>query len=365
MRPPTLMGPIGPEVQLEASAQRAGIRRFIARQKASRLGKWLFGVLVLSGVVVVVVNAGEIGRFTALLRQTRPIWLLAAVVLQLGTYLSIAAAWYVILREAGCGTSFLALVPLSVAKLFSDQAMPSGGLSGVAFFITALRHRGVSRPQCMATLLVSVVTSYVAYIPIALTAALLLCSYHRIPAWLLTVTATFLLVVMAMLAAIFWLRYWGRLHTPSLLRRIPILRRSLRALAAAPGDLLRNPVVLMSATLLQAAIILLDAATLWVMLEAVGQPVSFFAAFPAFVLALMTATIAPIPIGLGAFEGTCVALLRMFGVSLEAALTSTLLLRGFSTWLPMLPGMWLARRALSAETWQWRSWGSESQRGNR
>jgi glycosyltransferase 2 family protein len=61
----------------------------------------------------------------------------------------------------------------------------------------------------------------------------------------------------------------------------------------------------------------------------------------------MAASLGLIPLGLGTFEATCVAMLRTFGVSLEAALTVTLLLRGFMLWLPMLPGLWLARRELS------------------
>jgi uncharacterized membrane protein YbhN (UPF0104 family) len=51
--------------------------------------------------------------------------------------------------------------------------------------------------------------------------------------------------------------------------------------------------------------------------------------------------------GLGTFEATCVAMLRTLGVPLEAALMATLLLRGFTLWLPMLPGLLLARRELS------------------
>lgn len=84
------------------------------------------------------------------------------------------------------------------------------------------------------------------------------------------------------------------------------------------------------------------------MLIVVGMHVSFWVAFPSFVLASMVATIGPIPLGLGSFEVTCVSMLGLLGVSLEAALTATLLLRGFTVWLPMLPGMVLARRALKA-----------------
>jgi magnesium-transporting ATPase (P-type) len=52
-------------------------------------------------------------------------------------------------------------------------------------------------------------------------------------------------------------------------------------------------------------------------------------------------------LGLGTFEAACVAMLRTLGVPLEAALTATLLLRGFTLWLPVLPGLLLARRELS------------------
>jgi len=39
-------------------------------------------------------------------------------------------------------------------------------------------------------------------------------------------------------------------------------------------------------------------------------------------------------------------MLATLGVPLEAALTATLILRGFTFWLPMLPGLWLARREI-------------------
>jgi uncharacterized membrane protein YbhN (UPF0104 family) len=55
-------------------------------------------------------------------------------------------------------------------------------------------------------------------------------------------------------------------------------------------------------------------------------------------------SLAWVPGGLGTFEGTCVALLHLHGVALESALAATLLLRGATFWLPMIPGFALARR---------------------
>jgi hypothetical protein len=36
--------------------------------------------------------------------------------------------------------------------------------------------------------------------------------------------------------------------------------------------------------------------------------------------------------------------LTQLGTGIEPALTATLLLRGFTLWLPMLPGLWLMHR---------------------
>jgi hypothetical protein len=50
---------------------------------------------------------------------------------------------------------------------------------------------------------------------------------------------------------------------------------------------------------------------------------------------------------LGTFEGAAVTMLHVLGVDVEAALAATLLLRGLTFWLPMIPGLWLARREIA------------------
>jgi uncharacterized membrane protein YbhN (UPF0104 family) len=52
------------------------------------------------------------------------------------------------------------------------------------------------------------------------------------------------------------------------------------------------------------------------------------------------------PGGLGTFEAAAVMILKSAGVPLATAFSATLLFRGLNFWLPMLPGMWFARRAL-------------------
>jgi glycosyltransferase 2 family protein len=316
---------------------RLGLRRF---------RNWLIGLLLLSGLIVVVTHWVRIEQFIELARQARPLWLLLGLFLQIGTYFSVAAAWQLALQHAGTRSSFLSLVRLAVAKLFSDQAMPSGGISGTAFLIAALHQHGIPHPICLATLLASIVTSYAASLVAAIVSIALLGLYHELRAWILIIAGLFCLAATAIPACAIWLQHWGK-HSPNLFRRIPMLSDFQRVLAAAPANLLRSPLLMTGMTLFQAAVILLDAATLWIMLLAVGQQASFWVALPGFVLASMAAKIGPIPLGLGTFETTCVAVLSMLGVPISAALAAALLLRGFSVWLPMLPGMWLARREFS------------------
>jgi len=314
------------------------------RSNCATLKHWLIGLLLLSGLIIAVLNRSEIEQFAELARKAQPFWLCAAAVLQVGTYFSVAAGWRAALSHTEKSLALPSMVPLAIAKLFSDQAMPSGGMSGNALLVTALKHRGIPKPICMATLLVSVVCSYAADLFAAALSVALLWFFHQLQPWILIVAGIFALFAVTMPSAALWLQRRGTKGLPSWVKRVPKLSRLLGVLSEAPSDLVRNPTVLWTATACQLGVILLDAATLWVMLLAVGQHTSYWIALPSFFLASMVAMIGPIPLGLGTFEATCVTMLHVLGIPVAPALTATLLFRGFTMWLPMLPGMWLARR---------------------
>lgn len=307
---------------------------------------FVVGIMLLSGLILTVTHVGELERFVQLVRQAEPAWLLLAVFLQAATYVSTAGVWYLTLKRAGAAYSLLSLVPVSVAKLFSDQAIPSGGASGMAFLATALNRRGVPARLRTGVLLINLVAYYGAYLLFAVISILLLWFYHAIQIWIVTVAAVFSVVAIAIPAGVLLLRGVGKTELPGLLRHVPGLIRLSGLIADAPTEMLRSSALVGFSVALNGTVFLLDAATLWVMLQVVGVHASFWTVLPSFVLASMVATVGVIPLGLGTFEATCVGMLKVLGVSLEAAFTATLLLRGFTLWLPMLPGMWLARRSL-------------------
>ncbi len=60
-------------------------------------------------------------------------------------------------------------------------------------------------------------------------------------------------------------------------------------------------------------------------------------------MASIVVTLGPIPLGLGSFEATGIAMLTLLGVPLEAAVAGILLLRGLTLWIPLVPGLVLTR----------------------
>ncbi len=237
------------------------------------------------------------------------------------------------------------LLPLAFAKLFLDQAVPTGGISGTALVVRGLERRRVPTPLAIAAVVVDLLGYYVAY-ALGVAATLVILARHgRLETPLLVLVATFALVAVAMVVALLWLTL--RDSPPAWARRFRPGQRLRGAFAAAPAALVRDPRLLAQGAVLRGAVFLLDAATLAMMLRAIGQPAPAGAVIAAFLMGSVAATVGPLPAGVGTFEAGAAATLGLLGIPAAAALTATLLLRAVTFWLPMLPGFLLSRREVS------------------
>jgi uncharacterized protein (TIRG00374 family) len=115
----------------------------------------------------------------------------------------------------------------------------------------------------------------------------------------------------------------------------------------APAELVNDHPMLLRVTLLNGAVFLADALTLYACLLALGQNAPLATALIAFIMASIIVTLGPIPLGLGSFEATSTATLHLLGVPVEAAFASTMLLRILILWLPLLPGLVMMRGTVS------------------
>jgi uncharacterized protein (TIRG00374 family) len=307
----------------------------------------LLGLALLAVVVGFVVTHVEEERGLArLVEESRPGWIALAVVLQVGTYVAGGAAWTVVLAEAGVPLPLFVASRLALEKLFVDRIVPAGGIGGTVLVARVLVARGVPPETATTALLVELLTWYIGFVIAVLVALLALAWRGQLDGVVIFGACVFFVVAVGMAAAIVLLtRARGR-TLPAWARRIRPLARAADAFTGASPDLLGRPALLVRTTLLQLLVFALDGGTLATMLLALGRPFQPIAAFSAQALAQAAATIGIVPAGLGTYEATCVAILNLHGVAVAPALAATLLLRGASLWLPLIPGYFLARRDL-------------------
>jgi Mg2+-importing ATPase len=134
---------------------------------------------------------------------------------------------------------------------------------------------------------------------------------------------------------------------PRWLARFGPARDALGFVGAADPALTRDTGLLVRATLCEVVIVLLDSATMWCLIRALGTHASPVGVFASFVLSFVVNSLGfALPGGLGLFEAVSIVTLRLTGVPVAVALSASLLYRGLSFWLPMLPGFWFSHRQL-------------------
>jgi uncharacterized membrane protein YbhN (UPF0104 family) len=310
--------------------------------------RWLPGLIIVPALIAVVLHYGSIEKFAELVKTARPEWLVPALAAQLATYGFAALSWRLVLMRAGQPRPFRTLFRLSVAKLYTDQAIPTGGISGSVLVVKALERRGVPDHVAMAALLVGMVSFYGADILSAIACLALLWLHDAVDEALLALIGLFVLIEVAIPGAVLWARKQARrAELPNWVKRLPGVEALFDAVTDAPDELLRDLPLIVATLGCQLSIIALDALTLWLTCRAIGAPVDLWVAFSAFVVGAIVAMIAPSPLGLGTFTAGTTGMLALLDVPLEAALSATLLLRGMTFWLPMLPGILIARHELS------------------
>lgn len=297
-------------------------------------------------VVAVVWRHGEVRSFADLLHHARPAWLCAAVAFQVATYACAGAIWWIVLRRAGSPLRLRTLSLLAVGKVFTDQVVPSGGVSGDLFMLRALTRRSTARPLGIAAVVVTLLGFYTALIVSTVASLVYLWIRGRAGPVLMVMTVVLLLLALAVASILFLLVRGTGARVHRWLVRLAPLRMVVESFAEAPRETIRDLPSLAGGAVLQFGIVALDAATLGATLAAIGQQAPLGFVFASFVFAKIAEITGMVPGGLGTFEGTCVALLHLSGVGFEAALAATLLLRGFTFWLPMLPGLAVVRREL-------------------
>lgn len=311
------------------------------RAAGRRMGwrSWFLALLLVAACVFGVLHWADVRKFAALLATARPVWLLAAAASQIPTYLALAIAWAVVLKAAHDPRPPGKLLALTMTKHFADQMVPTAGVSGNVVVIDRLTTLGADRENAMAAVLLSIVGYYASYIVVALAALAFLWLQGGVTWFVLALISVFLVIAAAIPGLTFFLQSKGERAVPGWLRRFGPVHELFELIGDAPDSLVRSRRLIVLLSLLNFGSFLADGLTMQLCLFALGVHVKYHAAFVAFAMASIVVTVAPIPMGLGSFEAVSVATLRGMGVPFEAAISGTLLFRGLTLWLPLLPGL--------------------------
>jgi len=315
--------------------------------RVSRLGLFVSGSILVALVAFTAMHLGEARQFALMIERAQPWWVAVALVLQGATYVCAGGIWGAVSRTAGYRLRLVQLARLAVEKLSVDHLVPSGGMSGNLVVASAMRRLGLPASVAMEALLIDVLAYYVAYAVVTATAFFVLWIHHDVQPFVLTLVVAFSVLFTSVPLAVWWLLRHRSWKPGPRLGRLKLVRRVLEAVEGVSPDRIRQPRLLLVATALNLGIFVLDSATLWTLLRATGTEAHELTAFVALVIGSLAGTISLLPGGIGSFEAGCTAALTLLGMPVEAALTGTLFLRGLTLWLPMIPGIVLARRDLS------------------
>lgn len=314
------------------------------RTKLAGWISWLIGAGLVSGVVLVGVKLSQARQLIELLRHVRPAWLAAAVGWQVLTYGAQAEVWRVVARAAREPITVRRLWQLSIAKLFLDQALPSAGIASSAVSVEALRAWGQSEPHALAAAALNLVSYNLAYVVALVVALAYGLMFGHVNIWIMGLAVVFTLFCLGTSAAILalggrpgWKDRWRVMRWPG-------VRAALEFVREADPALTRRPSLVAVTTACQLAIIALDTVTLLALIRSLGAHSTTMPVFVSFMVASLVRTMGFVPGGLGTFEASSVLTLRAAGLALPVALSATLLFRGVTFWLPMIPGFAASRR---------------------
>lgn len=307
---------------------------------------WIFGVVLLAAVVVVVRHAAEARDFARLAQQARPWWLLLAAACQAATYVSQGQVYRMIARAGGGTLGILSAARLSLTKLFVDQAIPSAGLSGTVVVAASLQQRGISRDIVSAGIVADLTGNYASYVLCLVVSLVIMTARGEANVIILLSALAFVLFAMASTVFAITLAGRGAVAAPRRLARFHFVRAALDFIRDADPRLARSRTAFLESSVCHLAILLCDAATIWVLIWAFGGRGPPGGVFASFIISSLLRTVAFVPGGLGTFEAASVVTLKLAGIPVALGLAATLVFRGLSFWLPMLPGLWFWRREM-------------------
>lgn len=327
------------------------------------LHRFVFYFITLAVLVLIYLQFSEIRLIKEIFLKSNFFWLFSIIILQAFSYYFVALNYRDVLRVKDLEVGIRELFPVTFVIQFLNQALPSAGISGQAFFVQYLKKFGLPISEGIGRAILELMTLYMAFGTFFIASAVIMLqgdiiSQHPEARYFIYAFSFFAVVGVSLF---FFLQrkkrsrvaQWliGKLHAYFEKRNkkngqtngsdhsvhvsmifdqftnsvnIKVLRQHSKAFWAA--------------YLWQNMILLANVLTLLFLSYAIGFEISLSVAFITFTLTKFLSLVSFVPGAIGVFEGGMTLILVSFGVPVQPAFAMTLLLRAFTFWFPMPVG---------------------------
>ncbi len=332
--------------------------------------KFAFYFITLAALALIYLKFSEVQLIKDLFLRSNIFWLVGVLVTQLISYFFVALNYRDVLRVKDLEVGLKELFPVTFVVQFLNQALPSAGFSGQAFFIQYLKKFGLTVAEGIGRAILELATLYMAFGLFFILSAMMMLrngilGQHPETRYFIYAFFFFAAIAVSLFMALQrkkrgkiakWMiskmhSYFenrrkkkneknnnGTNHAGHVAMIIDQFRETFNI-----GELKKKSRPFWFAFFWQNMILLASVFTLYFLSFAVDSKISFSVAFIAFTLTKFLSMVAFVPGGLGVFEGGMTLILISFGVPAQSAFAMTLLLRAVSFWLPMPVG-WILYR---------------------
>lgn len=307
----------------------------------------VIGTIFLVALIVFVdTHFEETKKLLLIIKRSDPLWLTLAVLTQLMTYIFTGIVWHTIAKSVKYHLSLKSLAKLAIEKTSIDQLIPAGGIAGNVIIVKAMKRLGLPNALSVEVLCIDILAYHISFSFVIFLSLIILSLHHNITPIILSLVGVFFIVEILVTGIIWTVVNHKKLKLPEWIKNRKLVIRTLNAIEHVSHERVFSVKLLIYTSLLRLGIFLLSVGTLYTIMLAIGIESTLSTAFVAFVIASVARAITFLPGGLGGFEAGSITTLILLGVPLGEAIIATLLLRGLTLWIPLVPGLILAREDL-------------------
>ena len=325
--------------------------------------KFIIALILLLTIFLIVTRFAEVQQIFQTLQHGDLRFILLAAVVEFAWIYTLATTYQVIYRILGLKEQRQRLFLLATAAYFLSIVAPSGGVSGMAVFISDARKRGMSSARVTVASALWVLFDYGAFLCVLSLGLIVLIRRDNLE-WTEIIASIILLAIALGLAT---LLYLGMKSAASLGNTLAYLSRIVNTIArpfihrdylqieraysfaheiaegitALKHKPLKDLVVPLLLSLLNKTLLITILILMFLAFKTPFTPGIIIASFSMGYLFLI---VSPTPSGIGIVEGVLVISLSSLNIPLEAATVIALSYRGFTFWMPLAVGLFSFRR---------------------